>query len=83
VCHIIFKYKKFFQKLLTSKVFGDTISLSNERSITQMNNYYIDFSSSIKISALNEDDAKEKFFTMLSELPINLEYTEIDTVEEQ
>jgi hypothetical protein len=48
-----------------------------------MNNYYIDFSSSIKISALNEDDAKEKFFTMLSELPINLEYTEIDTVEEQ
>lgn len=48
-----------------------------------MNDYYIDFSSSIKISALNEDDAKEKFFAILSELSINLEYTEIDTIEKQ
>lgn len=48
-----------------------------------MNDYYIDFSSSIKISALNEADAEDKFFALLSELPINLEYTEIDTVEEQ
>ena len=38
---IIFKYKKLLQKLLTSKVFDDTISLSNERS-KQMERLNID-----------------------------------------
>jgi hypothetical protein len=69
----IFKYKKFFQKLLTSKVFGDTISLSNEGS-KQMERLNIDvnklpletYTQLVMIRAVNNLDTLEDAIVMLT-----------------
>jgi hypothetical protein len=73
VCHIIFKYKKLLQKLLTSKVFGDTISLSNEGS-KQMERLNIDvnklpletYAQLVMIRAVNNLDTLEDAIVMLA-----------------
>ena len=67
------KVKKYLQKLLTSKVFGDTISLSNERS-KQMDRLNIDvnklpletYAQLVMIRAVNNLDTLEDAIAMLA-----------------
>ena len=67
------KVKKYLQKLLTSKVFGDTISLSNEGS-KQMERLNIDvnklpletYAQLVMIRAVNNLDTLEEVITMLA-----------------
>lgn len=73
MCYRIFKYKKLLQKLLTSKVFGDTISLSNEGS-KQMERLNIDvnklpletYTQLVMIRAVNNLDTLEDAIVMLA-----------------
>lgn len=69
----IFKYKKLLQKLLTTKVFDDTISLSNEGS-KQMERLEIDvnklpletYAQLVMIRAVNNLDTLEDAIVMLA-----------------
>ena len=75
----ISKYKKLLQKLLTTKVFDDTISISNEGSNTNMERLTLDvnklpletYAQLVMIRAVNNLDTLEDAVVLLTNYYFN------------